>query len=119
MDFSNLFDKLAEVTNEGEQEIKEYLGNKGDQYFYFVHSINDNGEKDYVVVDADEKVVFSAREQNILDKEPSEIVLAAIKSVDMDNVCYELLMRYELLMAKEPEPEEPEPEEPELEIPEV
>ena len=114
MSFEKFVDTMIGVGDQQQEEKKEYLGNKGDQYFYFVHSVADNGEDDYVVVDADDKTVFSAREKGILDKEPREIVLAAIKSVDIDNICYELLVRYELLEPTEPKESESEPKQPEL-----
>lgn len=107
-------EETAEVTDspeepkEDEREIplegdKEYLGNKGgDEYFYFVVIPAEDGTKDLQIQDANDEVLFSAKENQLDVGNTEDFLWKGIQEMELSNIALEIVDKY-LLPDEKPE----------------
>lgn len=97
------FDKAPE----GEEEVdvgKEYVGSKGDIYYYLV-SGDGEGVADLKVMDAEDNEIFTIGDREDIE-DVSDFVIAAIQEMDIDDISYDLFAKYVLPKLVEEEEEE-------------
>lgn len=74
---------------------KEYIGSKGDDFFYITQATSDTGEpNDLIIQNAVGEEVFSAVKHDLDPTDVPGFILSAIKEVDMDEIATELVDRY-------------------------
>ena len=104
-------DKAPTEPQAGEQEPeelpiegeKEYLGNKGgEEYFYFVIIPAEDGTKDLQIQDAEDEVVFSAKENQIDTSNNEDFLWKGIQELQLSNIATEIVDKY-LLPDEAPE----------------
>jgi hypothetical protein len=72
---------------------KEYFGKKEDDFFYLETS-TEEGESDLRVVDAEGKVVYSARENELDSQDVFHFILQAVPEVEPDDISRDIFTRY-------------------------
>lgn len=91
---------VEELPLEGE---KEYLGNKGgEEYYYFVIVPAEDGTKDLQIQDANDEVVFSAKENQIDPSNNEDFLWKGIQELELSNVATEIVDKY-LIPQEKPE----------------
>jgi len=97
---------------------QEYLGSKGDTFYYMKRDQNDSGAtSDIILVDAEGAEIIRATDKEIDPEDMFEFVKAAIQEVEIEAVSYDIVANYifpkleELANAEEEEDEIPADEE--------
>lgn len=92
----------AEATpGKAEHPAKQYLGSKGDEFYYFVTDKGDAGQStDRRILDAEEKSVFSAKEAELSEVDDVEFIKQAVTKLGLDVISVDVLNRYDLMGIK-------------------
>lgn len=85
---------------------KEYVGRKGDDFYYLTQETSDTGEPvDLVVQDQVGEKVFSAKEHNLDTSDVGEFVTAAAEELEITDISTSLVQKY-IIARKEQEMEQ-------------
>jgi len=92
----------SDITNipkpdaEAGQSVKEYLGNNGDDmYYYLVTNPSDDGEVGKAeVVDANGKVVYPVEGQEVDSSDMAKFIMDASDVVEVTNLSYDIVAKY-------------------------
>jgi len=99
----------APVGMEPDEFEKQYLGSKGDDKFYIDRLAGeDENEQVLLVTNAEGDEVWSSKDTglDVVDGDMGEIIRQVILEVTLDQISYDLVMRYDLLSLEEDEEEE-------------
>jgi len=108
------------VPEEEEVDIdKEYVGSKADLFYYMIQIKTDSDEpEDLQIVDQEGDKVYSAVDNELDIADVSGFIIQAVQEIDIDEISYDLFVKYILPKLVEEEEEEEEEESGEEEVPE-
>jgi len=96
------------LTPEIEKPEKQFFGSKGaDIFYYLVRVKSEDGKSiiDLQIVDSNDILKFSAKENNLSIEDELSFVKEAIRQTDMDMISMDIVSAYDLLGVKKSEEE--------------
>jgi ribosomal protein L11 len=76
---------------EGESTGKAFLGKKADNFYYLVIG---EGDEKYQVTDQEGKVAFAAEDAQLENDDPLTFLIAAVKELQLEDISYDIFMKY-------------------------